>query len=445
MEHNEQPSTFFGLRASAVLEMLIFFVTALLLDALLLDGARYANLSPHPFWIVVVLMSVQYGTVEGIAAAVLSTALLLIGNMPEETIGQDMYGYLFTVVSTPLQWLVASVVLGELRMKHLRERAQLREALDQSGQREEKITQQYGATRELKDRLEMRIAGQLRSSVATYQAAKAMEALSPNEVLSGLQDLLMSALNPDQFSVYTLDDDGLTATLTHGWKQGEYAESFGSGSELFRSVIGRRQVLVIANSDHERALTGHGVLAGPLVDRDTGEVVGMLKIESLGFTELNLSSVESFAAICEWAGMALANARKYQTARAGSMVNPDHNLYTQNYFQKHADYIGALGKRVGFDVNMVLVKLANADELATDARNAVARALSQAVDRVLRTVDLAFDYQGSGEEYSIVLPATDKRGAEIVMEKIRGQLNTLLSGPAARANFAFSIQSIQGK
>lgn len=441
-----EPKKILGLRTSALLEIALFLLAALTLDLLLGSGNRFWDINPHPFWIIVLLVAAQYGTGEGLAAAAASTVALLLFNMPEQGIQQNIYDYLYMVAKTPLLWVIAGVSLGELRMKHIRERREMQAALTHAQEREEKIAESYEWVRASKDKLELRIAGQLRSGVAAYQAARAMDTLTPDQVLRGLAELVSAAMNPERFSIYTLDGEGLTLSFTQGWREQEpLNRRFAPGSDLYRAITASRQMLAVSNPEHERVLAGQGVLAGSLIDRASGEVVGMLKIESIGFTGLNLSSIETFAALCEWAGMSLANARKYQTAKDGSLINPDHNLYTQSYFARHSEYITALGKRVGFDVTMVVAKLMDASNLSTDVRTAVARALSEAVNSVLRGVDLAFDYQGNAEEYSIVLPATNRAGAEIVAGKIRDALNTRLTGAAMRAQIAFSLQSLHQK
>ncbi len=173
--NKEEPTTILGIRSSALLEIALFLIGMLVLDFVLFDAphTRFFATCLHPFWIIVLLVSAQYGTKEGLVAAIASSAVLLIGNMPEQTINQDMYDYLFLVAKTPLSWLVAAVILGELRQKHIRERAELQQSLADSQEREDRITHSYQFVKDLKEKLELRIAGQLRSSVAAYQAARA--------------------------------------------------------------------------------------------------------------------------------------------------------------------------------------------------------------------------------------------------------------------------------
>ena len=440
----EEQTRILGFRVSAIVELLLFFVVAFVIDYLVMDGNRFWDVYPHPYWIPVILIAAKYGAAEAILAVVLASLALLLGNLPDQTYGQDFYGYLYTVAIRPLMWLVAGVAVGALRDMHIRERDELREELEQSRDREEKISESYEWVRDAKQKMELRIAGQLRSSIDTYKAAKAIEKLDPQDVLTGVRELVSAVMNPDKFSVYLRDNGSVDATIIHGWGDSDhYQRQYDGSSALFREVVGNSQVLCVANDEHERILDGEGVLAGPLVDTETGHVLGMLKIEKQGFADLNLSTIETFRAICEWVGMAFVNADKYQAAKADSVVNPDHNLMTPGYFKRYTDYISSLSKRLNFDVSMLGIKLIDADKMDPTVRLKVSRELAEVVESVLRSVDLAFDHHEAGEEYNIVLPATDKKGAKIVQEKIEKGLAK--SKTVSNANFAYTVHAINEK
>ncbi len=430
-------------RTSAIIEIALFLIVALILDAFFFEGNRFWGVEPHPFWIIVLLMSVQYGTAEGILAAVLSSLALLLGNMPDQTIRQDMYEYLLYVMFNPIMWLVASIVFGELRQRHIRERIHMEKELDEAHEREDEIARAYDKVRDIKERLELRIAGQLRASVNTYRAAKAIEKLAPDDVLRGVQELISSVLGPDKFSIYMLDSDGLQVTTTLGWDDANnFNRKYDSSSNIYREVVGGQQILCVANSDHEKILEDQGLIAGPLMDKETGEVVGMLKIESLGFTDLNLSTIETFAAICEWVGSAFVNARAYQTAKSESMVDPELKLLTSSYFSRYTSYITALAQRQKFDVSMVNVRLIEDDQLSSADHTKAARLLSDSVKSILRSVDLAFNYHHNEDEYSVVLPATNKAGADIVVQRLEDELRSRMPKNLKHINFAFTVHML---
>lgn len=439
---NEKNSYLAGLRVSAILETVVFLLIMLVADWVIGDGVRFWGMQPHPFWVIVILIAVQYGTSEAIFAAILASVVLLLGNTPEQSLRQDMYDYLFHLFKLPLLWLIGGVVIGELRQRHIRERDYLRNELRSAKHREETIAHSYRKVTAVKEQLELKIASQLRASVDTYRAARAIEKNNPAEVLQGVQELVSSVLRPEKFSVYLLNNDGLATTITFGWdEEDHYEKQFDTFHELYREVIGKQQSLCIANRDHQLVLGDQGVLAGPLIDQETGEINGMLKIEKMGFLDLNLSTIETFHAICEWVGMAMVNANRYQDAKEDSMVNPDHNLLSHNYFRRYTDYISSLGKRVGFSVNMIVVTLTNADRMSPEERVKSARKISDVVKVTLRSVDMAFDYQKDGREFSVVLPATNAAGARVVMEKMEKGLRKEMP-KSGKAEFALAIHSI---
>ena len=71
---------------TASIELVVFFALALLFDTLVLDGSRFLEVEPNPFWIAVIVLTVQYGTSYGLLAAIKGAAgyeQILIDNYPE--------------------------------------------------------------------------------------------------------------------------------------------------------------------------------------------------------------------------------------------------------------------------------------------------------------------------------------------------------------------------
>src|SRR6202012_796038 len=87
---------------SAIVEMTVFLAGVILLDFMFGDGTRFINTPLHPFWIIILLVTVQYGPIEALIAALLSSAVLLVGNLPEQSLSETMYQYLLRVTLTPI-------------------------------------------------------------------------------------------------------------------------------------------------------------------------------------------------------------------------------------------------------------------------------------------------------------------------------------------------------
>jgi polysaccharide biosynthesis protein PelD len=418
-----------GIRVSALIEMLVGLAIITLVDVFFFQGDRFWDVNPHPYWIVVLIIAAQYGTAEGLIAAIAATLFYLVGNIPAQAEGLSHYDWLFSISVNPILWLVGGWILGELRQRHIRERNLLAREVEESHQREDLISNSYNFVKNRKESLEVQVSGQLLSSIDAYRAAKAVETLDPKSVMQGVERLVKSVLGPQKFSLSILHDNKLNSTIIHGWAPSDkFAQEIDSFSPLFQAVVGQRELLVVANEQHEISLDGQGILAGPILDPTNNRVIGMLKVEQLDFTSLSLNTVETFRALTEWIGTALVNARNYQSVKAEAIINPERNLLSYSYFKRQSDYMRTLAKRVNFPLSMVVVKLNDAKNLSDAERVTVARQISESVKTVLRSVDLAFDYQTDGEEYSILLPATAQAGAAIVRDKIAKDMEKHLRG-----------------
>lgn len=432
---------FFSLRIAALRDMALMLIAFLAVDYFFFEANRFWDVSPHPFWIIVILTSVQYGANEGLFAALLCTLALLVGNIPEQQLHQDIYEYLLYVSARPLMWFAAAIALGVLREKHIQERRRLRLRLDESERRADNIATAYERMREVRQSLERRIAGQFRTSLSAYQAARAMETLQPGELLPAVEELVKAVLNARKFSVFLLDDGDLSLRLKHGWEKGDdYNAEFTASTKLYKEVIAGQHFLNITREEDQKVLQSEGVIAGPLMDEESGQIIGMLKIEEMGFLDLNLSTFEEFKVLCGWIGAAYANAKTYETAKSDTVINPDHNLMSYGFFKRQTEYITALARRIGFDVTMIVITLENADKLSESKRRKAAKALSAAVHDTLRLVDQAFDHQTKGNEFAIILPNTPMENADLVIEKIMTALDKQIRKQASEAKFSSSTK-----
>lgn len=447
LERQESRKTLLGIRRSAWLEMVLFYGILLLIDIFFFGFNRYWDINPHPFWLVTLLLACQYGTKEGLIAAVIGIFIYLIGPWPAQDLNTDRFAYVFGVLVQPIFWLVTAVLFGELRQRHIRERKTLEDELLTSQEREERITLAYEQVKEIKSGLELRTATQIRSSISAHRALRTMEVQNEAETLRGIEQLVQAVANVQKFSVYLLNQNlELEARVTHGWDDRDhYTRTLSVQDPLYRTILERRKPISILNTEEEQVLTGHGMLATPLIATDTGEVYGMLKIEQLPFTELNFHTIETVAAVGELAGMSLDRLRKFEAVQAGSMINPQHGTHSYGYFHRYAEFIRALGTRLNFDVTMLIVRMSGAEHLPYATRIQAARLFAETVEQSLRKVDMTFDYQQNSEEFSVVLPATNVEGAEKVREKIQSQLGKALRTLDANIRFSFTVEPLHAK
>lgn len=437
------------LRSSALLEIGIFFFVALAVDQLLFKGDRFLSVNPHPFWIIVLMVSVQYGVKEGFVAAIASTVILLVGNLPDRGQGDYFFNYLYEISFNPVMWLVAALIIGELRQRHLRRQTKLSQELYESRVREENIAEKYGEIRRIKEGLEFRVAGQLRTAFSAYDAARSIETLDAHQVLRGAADLIRMLIAPERFSIYLLKNDRLICEQSYGWPEdAAYLREFSNEDPIYQQLLMQGRVLNLVNERDEEILRGQGMLAAGFFDSQTGRMFGILKVESMGFSVLNFSTIESFKVLSEWVGTAYARALDYQTARRGSIVNPDSQILSGGFLQHQVQYLPELAKRVGFDASMITIRMVAPEKMDGETRKRAAMALSSIISGHTRKADMFFEESAAGKndlthsEFTLMLPSTPLRNASVVAQKIMSQLKASTDPDLVGVSLELGIQSL---
>ena len=299
----------------AVVETLIFFVILFLIAAIFSLPFNFFKVCPHPFWIIVILISCQYGTVEGVFAAIVATLIFLLGPLPVREVLDDRSDYFFVVAKTPILWFVTAVILGELRMKHIRERNELKIAAIEAEEKEKKVANAYNSLKKIKERLEIRVASDIQTALMVVGAFKKIEETGREGTVKGASELIKILVAPEQFSIFLLNNQGeLRCAASNGWEEKDhYQRHFSPSSQLYQEVIINKRIISIYTNDTE-TLGSEGLAAAPIIDEESQVVYGMIKIEQIPFLRLRTTALGALKIIGEWVGSSYAKFSEDETS-----------------------------------------------------------------------------------------------------------------------------------
>ena len=173
--------------------------------------------------------------------------------------------------------------------------------------------------------------------------------------------------------------------------------------------------MCIAHPSDELILEEQGVLAGPVIHAGTGDVLGLIKIEEIGFLDLHLETIENFRILCDWVGAAYAKAQKYETSLLLTMDRSERHLMPANTLKPLTIWLTNLAWRAKFDLWMLTIAITCSIEKKERWSDSAAESM---LLRHFRSTDLIFYPSEESQKIFVLLPATDSAGVQIVVDKL---------------------------
>ncbi len=415
---------FLGIEVSALFEMIILLLIISLSSYIFGNGDRYINVSPHPFWLVLLMIIIQYNTAEVLACVMMMTLFLYFDNSglrqhPYRTNDEFYYFILLRAVS----WFAIAIFLDLIRKRRIKRTDILKEEIEHNKKIAEKLATSYKEIQKNNRELETKLTGEVNTVLKTFRATRLLGDINASSINLRMAKFVESIINPEKFSFYMLNKNGLTLELEHNWnKDDHYPRKYSSNSALYEQVIAKRHFVCISNEKDIDILKNDGVFAGPIINTSTKEVFGLLKFEEFRFKGLVSKNITMFRIICEWLGFALSNYKQIHLAKSNTLTTFSDTIYSAKFLAIQSKFLLELSKRHNFDVCKIIVSIINFNSLDVPTQNILKEMLSEVIRKHTRTTDMIFELKGDFSSYTILLPGTKLSAADIVLDKIKRHL-----------------------
>ena len=287
-----------------LLELVLFFAAFWVIDTYAVTDRSLLDFRPHPFWIPVMLLSLQYGAVQGLVAAAAAVGVLFVLQPPGQAIGEDYFAFWLRAWFEPSLWVVAALVLGEIRYTQISERDDLRSEVAHAERKAQALS---AASRELMIRiakLERQIAGG--GSLITSEAHSAIVdfyRVTAENFSDKLSRHISVLLGDVEFGL-TLGVGNPHASIQ------PIGDTIGgaSGNEVaFQAVLNelrrKPRVLCVANAGDGPLEDLRAVFVAPIVHPGTNNLIGTLAIGRFRGTTVTSDIEEHIGILCRTIGV----------------------------------------------------------------------------------------------------------------------------------------------
>jgi hypothetical protein len=259
-------------------------------------SASYPNL----LWLPVVVLTLQHGLASGLAAALIATALQFSGGLPAALITEDLYAYIARIAAEPIGWTCVALLIGQLRSRQIAQNAELQARLDETGERCAALADLSTQLRSRAEMLERQIAADVHASnLDVVQALSKLQESDLDQFQRCLTKFMLLMTGCPEFTVFLRGNDAFTPAIRAiDDRRPRAEEAVPRDHPLLAEIADGRRMLSAARPADAAVLGGHGVMAGPLIDSRTDQVVGMLVLAGASIEDLPRDIAERFCLIC---------------------------------------------------------------------------------------------------------------------------------------------------
>lgn len=294
--------------AVALIEIVLLVVAPGLLDYFVPGFPSLNEMQPHFYWLPVVLLSAQYGSLSGLLAAGSAILLATLLGWPEQEIGENHFSYLLRIWLQPVLWIATAVVLGQFRLRQMEKKEALSQAVGELAGQRQAIAEHARNLRARCAHLERLIATRREPEAKALLAALGrIQSDEPGIADRALHEALQLAFGECRAAIYVLEAGRLRLASRHVNGMAEYApESIEPQEPLHRAAVGERRQLSVLTPGDEKDLAGRGLAAVPILAPDRS-VSGVLLLEQAEAAEIDDGTAARLAAVAALIAMRLAD------------------------------------------------------------------------------------------------------------------------------------------
>ncbi len=413
-----------------LLEICVALVLVLIIEYLLREGGFDPFfVSPHPYWIFILLFAVRYGSIAGLVSAIAFSALYILQGQFLFYNGDNIAQQMRMLLKNPLLFVVGGLVIGYFVDEYHYNIKQLNKTLADKKRDLQELFQKYVRARGVSEKLENRLLSEEQTALSLYEAAKKLERLDIEKLYDGVLELLKKFAKVRKASFYVLDNNDLKLKASFGWKDDKPAEFIERNDLLFEEVVEKKKQVTVKNIEWMEAETvASGFLCAFPVILSKDTIFGMIKIEEMDFINVNSTSLKFIQMIVEWAQISIYNAMQYQKQKDKNIEDEFSGAYTFSYFIERLRKEIRLSHRYDLHLSIIRLHIQDYKNFESRFQQMALNIIGLIFKNILRDVDIVAHLKEPGQ-FAIMLPCTPAENAGVVIERIEQELKNMSVKP----------------
>ncbi len=384
----------------------------------------FLTVSPHPFWIAIVLVSARFNLVESLAASLLISVLyVLLVVLP----GSSTYTYssltLFSDFREPVLFLAVSAVYGLNRNRIENFVLKLEEQLNEREAKLKDAELKRQAADMAVQQLENRITGQFDTVIDLFDMVSATRNMKIPEVKLSLLRAVKQHLSADQVILFDMEKGKLVPQMSTGKSDGlPESEDPLSDPVIARALETRGLAFVsqLMSKENSGRSGNAALLAGPLLD-SSGHPCGLVAIYKMPFLQYNPYSFKLFRTMLNWWGKVLDEKQIIENLKSKSMLDEESGLFTYSYFSSRIEQEFARAKQHFIPLSVGLIRIEDFNRIVAEKRDELRSILSRIINRMAGEFVMVSEFK-EDNQFAITFPIMAAADSDEVIRNIVAEI-----------------------
>lgn len=414
-------------RLDALLELVAGYFILLCINVLWFESSLgWIDTVMHPYFVVVLLISARYGTIDGIAAGLVGAGLHMFFQVEADPDRFAQAGSLadLTFMATPYLLILVGTLVGEVRQVAEDEIIGLWKRVKALRSDLSTMSDETRQVKQYNEDLQERIASSTQTTGAFYEVAAQVQTLREAEALPAILEVVNRFVGATKCALYVRGPENWDLRIQRGWADpNEYPRTIAPGNPMMVQVEDGKLVTLRDSGavDDDTSI----VLAAPVYRTDqsgNSTVFGALTIQTIPLGSMNLGTVRNLEGVAQWASRVLSSAETFERVRERDPADAITGTYRYPYLLRRLEEECARWRRYHIPGSLLLIRIVNYERVPKVKRAAFLRRVGRMAMKNVRQVDLAARWK-SADTLALLLPSTDAGGARVLAGRINDQFS----------------------
>ncbi|MBN2535742.1 MAG: hypothetical protein JXB88_22880 [Spirochaetales bacterium] len=379
-----------GFKFRAILETLFFTALCLLVNYLFFrSDMGFLKIPLHPFWIIIILIPIRYGLLEGLLSALFAGGCY----------------YLFAILfasdyslTYPLLFILTAGILGQNRDVLDRKYNRVETRLKTMSDKLEAFKKRETTYRDTLDHFEHTIATQFSDAMDMFKELSTAKDMSPEEMKHYLLEMVKKILEADKCAYFEIRDNSCYKIYDETHKERLHEIHPLEEDIILLEAYRTGQFAYLHHAtgqDMEEYGNDKCLLAGSLLNRE-GEIMGLVGIESLPFASFNAQSFKLFSSLLEFWSGAINDKIVLEKTREKNIIDDVSHIYKYNYFTRRIAQEFERAREFAIPLSLTLLYLTGMPAIPEEKRGEIMAFLITIIKKFTTELDMICHYRVPG-------------------------------------------------